>query len=258
MRPDWNAIRLDLLQIDDQVRATLHDMRPFLTKSLPDILTRFYDMVRQHDPNSGTFKDGLLQELIRMQLHHWDLIASGDFGAGYTDSATRFCELNQRAGVAPQWYIGCRTMFIFDRLSKAVEDEIVIPRYGRPARVARDKKAMMLSAIAKVVLLDNESIVAIHFGSSRRLRKDAIADASNRFHGIITSLSAASSELEGTARSLRDNADNTTRLAAVVANASEDASNNVQSVASATEELASSVREISSRVQESTVSRPVP
>ena len=37
----------------------------------------------------------------------------------------------------------------------------------------------------------------------------------------------------------------------MVANASEDASNNVQSVASATEELASSVREISAQVQES-------
>jgi len=45
--------------------------------------------------------------------------------------------------------------------------------------------------------------------------------------------------------------DNTTRLATVVANASEDASDNVQSVASATEELASSVREISGQVQES-------
>jgi methyl-accepting chemotaxis protein len=41
-------------------------------------------------------------------------------------------------------------------------------------------------------------------------------------------------------------------LAAVVANASEDASNNVQSVASSTEQLAGSVREISAQVQEST------
>jgi len=29
MTPDWNAIRLESLQIDEQVRATLREMRPF-------------------------------------------------------------------------------------------------------------------------------------------------------------------------------------------------------------------------------------
>jgi methyl-accepting chemotaxis protein len=153
--------------------------------------------------------------------------------------------------MAPQWYVGCRMMFILDQLLKAAENEIVIPRYGRAARVARDKKALMLSTIARIVMLDSENLVAVYFGSNRQIRKNAIADASERFRVIITSLSSASSELEGTARSLSDNAGNTTRLATVVANASEDASNNVQSVASATEELASSVREISAQVQES-------
>jgi hypothetical protein len=251
MTLDWNAIRLDSLQIDEQVRTTLRELRPFFAKVLPGILARFYDKVRQHDPACGIFKDGLMQEAIRMQLHHWDLIAAGDFGADYANSATRFCELNQRAAVASQWYVGCRAMYVFDQLLKAVEDEIVIPRFGRAAQDARDKKALMLSTIAKVVMLDNERFFASYFESDRQIRKNTIADASERFRVIITSLSSASSELEGTARSLSDNADNTTRLAAVVANASEDASNNVQSVASATEELAGSVREISARVQES-------
>ncbi len=250
MTPDWNAIRLELLQIDEPVRATLREMRPFFAKSMPGILARFYDQVRQHDPACGIFKDGAMQEAVRMQLQHWDLIAAGDFGAEYLNSATRFCELNQRAAVAPQWYVGCRMMFIFDQLLKAAENEIAIPRYGRAAQAARDKKALMQSTIAKAVMLDTENFVAIYFGSNRQIRKNTIADASDRFRVIITSLSA-SSELEGTARALSDNAGNTTRLATVVANASEDASNNVQSVASATEELASSVREISAQVQES-------
>ncbi len=57
MPPDWNAIRLDLLDIDAPMRATLRDMRPFFTKVLPGILARFYDKVRQYDPASGIFKD---------------------------------------------------------------------------------------------------------------------------------------------------------------------------------------------------------
>jgi methyl-accepting chemotaxis protein len=251
MTPDWNAIRLDLLQVDEPMRATLREMRPFFAKVLPGILARFYDKVRHYDPACGIFRDGAMQEAIRLQLQHWDLIAVGDFGPTYTGSVARFCELNQRAGVAPQWYVNCRLMFIADQLLKAAENEIAIPRFGKAAQAARDKKALMLNTIAKAAVLDTENVVSIYFGSNRQLRKDAIAEASDRFRTIITSLSGASSELEGTARSLSDNAGNTTRLATVVANASEDASNNVQSVASATEELASSVREISAQVQES-------
>jgi methyl-accepting chemotaxis protein len=251
MTLDWNTIRLDLLQIDEPMRATLREMRPFFAKVLPGILARFYDKVRQYDPASDVFRDGTMQEAIRLQLQHWDLIAAADFGLPYISSVARICEFNQRAGVAPQWYIGCRLMFVAEQLARAVETEVQIPRFGRAARAARDRKAAMLSAITKANMIDTENVVAVYFGSNRQIRKDAIAGASDRFRVIITSLSTASSELEVTARTLSDNAGNTTRLATVVANASEDASNNVQSVASATEELAGSVREISQQVQES-------
>jgi methyl-accepting chemotaxis protein len=251
MTLDWNAIRLDLLGIDEPMRVALREMRPFFAKSLPGILARFYDKVRQHDPSSGIFKDGAMQEAVRMQLQHWELISAGDFGAAYASSIARFCEFNYRAGVGPQWYVGCRTMFIGTELMKAVESDVEIPRFGRAAQAARDKKALMLHAIAKANMLDTENVVAFYFGSNRQARKDAIAQASDRFRTMTASLSTASGELERTARALSDNASNTTRLATVVANASEDASKNVNSVASATEELASSVREISAQVQES-------
>ena len=251
MPPDWNAVRLDLLQIDQPMLTALRQMRPFFAKTLPGILARFYDKVRQYDPSSGIFKNGVMQEAVRMQLQQWDLIAAGDFGADFLNTATQFCVLHQHAGAAPQWYVGGRQMFIADQLMKAVESEVPIPSFGRAAQAARDKKALMLNTIAKVMMLDTQNVIAAYFGSNRQIRRDTIAEAGERFRAIIASLSTASTELEGTARSLSDSAGNTTRLATVVANASEDASNNVQSVASATEELAGSVREISARVQES-------
>src|SRR6476619_3247050 len=86
MTPDWNAIRLDLLELDAPMRVTLREMPPFLAKSLPGILARFYDKVRHYDPSSGIFKDGAMHEAIRIQVQHWDLIAAGDLGAAYTSS----------------------------------------------------------------------------------------------------------------------------------------------------------------------------
>jgi methyl-accepting chemotaxis protein len=245
MSTDWNAFRLDLFQLDEPMRAALREMRPFFAKSLPGILARYYDKLRQRDPACGLFKDGVMQEAVRVQLQHWDLIGNCDYGPAYAESVARLCKLNQHTNVAAPWYVG---LFAAEQLMKAIETEVQVPRFGK---AARDKKDTMVSAIAKANMLDTENLISFYFGSYRQTRKDAITEASNRFRTIITSLSGASSQLENTARSLSENAGNTTRLATVVANASEDASNNVQSVASATEELASSVRAISSQVQES-------
>jgi len=247
MTPDWNTVRLDLIDIDQSVRTTLRTMRPFFAKHLPGILARFYDKVRRYEPDSALFKNGVMQEAIRRQLQHWELIAACDFGPAYAKSIAEFCDLHHRGGVMPHWYIGCRQMFVADQLMKAIEAEVPVPRFGAAAREARDNKAAMHSAIAKANMFDTEHLVAAYFGINRQLRKTAISEASDRFRAIITSLSSASGELESTARSLSDNANNTTRLASVVANASGDTSNNVRSVALSTEELAGSVREISMR-----------
>jgi len=249
---DWKAIRLDLIEIDEPTRTTLREMRPFFASALPGILTLFYEKVRQCDPDSGLFRNGVMQEALRRHLRHWDLIAAGEFGADYMNSLAGFCDLHQDADVTPHWYVGCRQMFVADQLIKAVEAETPLPRFGRAARQARDRKNLMLKAIVKANLLDTEHVFAAYFSSDRHRRKQAaIAAASERFRVIIGALLTASNELESTARTLSENAGNTTRLAGVVANAAEDASKNVQSVAAATEQLAGSVREISVRVNQS-------
>jgi hypothetical protein len=199
MPPDWNAIRLDLLGIDAPMRAALREMRPFFAKALPGILGRFYDKVRQHDPASGIFKDGAVQEAIRLQLQHWDLIGAAEFSLPYFSSVARLSEFHQRAGIAPQWYVGCRLMFIADQLMKTVETEVEVPRVGPAAQsAARDKKTLMQNAIAKAVMLDTENVVAVYFGSNRQVRKDAIAEIS---HGA-NQTGAASSQLPSSAKQL--------------------------------------------------------
>ena len=78
MTLDWNAIRLDLLQIDEPTRATLREMRPLIARVLPDILARFYDKVRQYDPSCGIPGEDAMQDAIRMQLQHWNLIGAAN------------------------------------------------------------------------------------------------------------------------------------------------------------------------------------
>jgi methyl-accepting chemotaxis protein len=86
-------------------------------------------------------------------------------------------------------------------------------------------------------------------------RKADMIRLANDFEGavgsIIETVSAASSQLESSARTLSSTAERSQQQTTMVAAASEEASTNVQSVASATEELSSSVNEISRQVQES-------
>jgi methyl-accepting chemotaxis protein len=69
---------------------------------------------------------------------------------------------------------------------------------------------------------------------------------------LVGGLSAASSVMEDTARSMSSTAEATNRQAGIVAAASEQTSTNVQTVASATEELTSSISEIGRQVAQST------
>ncbi len=90
---------------------------------------------------------------------------------------------------------------------------------------------------------------------SAEQRKADMIRLANDFEGavgsIIETVSAASTQLESSARTLSSTAERSQQQTTMVAAASEEASTNVQSVASATEELSSSVNEISRQVQES-------
>jgi methyl-accepting chemotaxis protein len=68
---------------------------------------------------------------------------------------------------------------------------------------------------------------------------------------LTSSLSAAATQMESTARSMTSVADQTTNQSVSVASAAEQTSANVQTVAAATEELSISIREIASQVGQS-------
>ena len=70
--------------------------------------------------------------------------------------------------------------------------------------------------------------------------------------GIVSTVSAASRQLQGTAQQMSANAAQTNHQCGIVSEAADHASANVQSVASATEELSNSIAEISRQVTEST------
>lgn len=86
-------------------------------------------------------------------------------------------------------------------------------------------------------------------------RARTIADLVAKFDKVITEVvggvNSSSTQLQSTAQTMTQTADEMSQQATAVAAASEQASNSVQTVASAAEELSASISEISNRVSES-------
>ncbi|TWI81856.1 methyl-accepting chemotaxis protein [Roseibium hamelinense] len=86
-------------------------------------------------------------------------------------------------------------------------------------------------------------------------RKRQLTEMAGQFEnavgGIVQSVSAAASQLEGFSREMAETANLTSDRSSTVATTSEEASHNVETVASATEELTASVQEISGQVERS-------
>jgi methyl-accepting chemotaxis protein len=78
-----------------------------------------------------------------------------------------------------------------------------------------------------------------------------VKDFEARVSAMVNGLSAGSTELETTARSMSDTAERTNHQASIVASASQEASTGVQTAAAAAEELAVSIQEITRQVAQS-------
>jgi methyl-accepting chemotaxis protein len=136
----------------------------------------------------------------------------------------------------------------------AGQHEVEIPATGRNdeiGQVTGSLRHFKDSLVAKKAA-DEAAAVEAEAKLLRSQRMDQIArDFEAMIGDVINTVSAASSELEVSAGTLTNMADQSEKVTATVAAASEQASTNVQTVAAAAEEMASSVDEISRQVQDS-------
>jgi hypothetical protein len=100
------------------------------------------------------------------------------------------------------------------------------------------------------------SLVDIHPAKqAEENRQKLLLDLANKFEasvgGLVDGVSSSATQLQSTAQSMANTAEQTSRQLAVVASASDETTQNVQTVASATEQLAASIGEIGSQVTES-------
>jgi methyl-accepting chemotaxis protein len=131
---------------------------------------------------------------------------------------------------------------------------VAIPHRGEASEIGliADAVQVFKDALVEKRRLDAS---AAEEGEAKTLRARRLEEITRRFEGSVGTLSAAlsasSDEMETTARSLADTAEETNRQALDVASFADQASLNVQTVAGAADELAASIREITRQITDS-------
>ncbi|HEX7790587.1 MAG TPA: methyl-accepting chemotaxis protein [Afipia sp.] len=129
-----------------------------------------------------------------------------------------------------------------------------VPHQGESTEVGQIADTVQVFKQAMIAKKAADEAAAAEAGVKMR-RAEMLDKATSSFEGmigeLIGSLSSASTEMEATASTLTNAADNTRQLSSAAANASHDVSESIQSTATATEEITSSVQEIGRQVLES-------
>ncbi len=134
--------------------------------------------------------------------------------------------------------------------------EVVLPGLGRKDEIGQMAAAVEEFKMQAAAKAEREAEEQVRLGqTAAQARRAELIRFADEFEavvgGIVTSVSASSSQLEAAAATLTRTVETTRGLSSQVAGASEEASSNVQSVAAATEELSVSVDEIGRQAHES-------
>ncbi|MFX4222629.1 MAG: methyl-accepting chemotaxis protein [Thalassobaculum sp.] len=129
--------------------------------------------------------------------------------------------------------------------------DVTVPGSGRGDEIGQMAEAV---EVFRRNMVENERLQAESAEKQRAEldRARALRDITQAFEveaqSMTEAVAAAATELEGTAQSLNQIADQSTKRATVVASASEETSSNVHTVATASTELSASISEISQQV----------
>lgn len=246
---DMILARLNFLQIDEQTRETLRELKPWLSRHLPAILDAFYDHVGRFENLARLFPTQQLRVHAKQaQIKHWMLIADGKFDQAYFESVRRIGEIHHRKGLEPTWYIGGYA-FITSRAQEALAARGWSLWPGHAART----RARYLAAINKAALLDMDIALTVYLDAGRREKEEMLARVTTSLEGrvgnIVDELSNVADTMLAKAEAMSKTAGGAAEQATGVSAAANQASASVMTVAAAAEQIRNAVQEISREVQ---------
>ncbi|MBY6242043.1 globin-coupled sensor protein [Methylosinus sp. Sm6] len=162
--------RLAFIDMSEEGRAALRQLKPLLARALGPALDSFYDKVRA-DPNMRAFfsDERHMASAKAAQQRHWAQISEADFGPEYERMVQNVGKAHARIGLEPSLYISAYAVVV-DRLLRAVVDECA-PTSLLGGKSRNDRLARTVVALVKAAFVDMDLSISVYLETMREQRR---------------------------------------------------------------------------------------
>jgi rsbT co-antagonist protein RsbR len=137
---------------DEDILLELHLIaRTYADEVMEELYSRWlrFDEVRRFFPDPIK-----LARVKELQKRYFVRLTSGEYGAAYLEDRLRIGRVHREVGLEPRWYIGAYSVYV----------QIVLPRVQAAFEYDRKKREQAVSALVKIVSLDQELALTAYFG----------------------------------------------------------------------------------------------
>ncbi|HEY8287843.1 MAG TPA: protoglobin domain-containing protein [Acetobacteraceae bacterium] len=242
---------LTFFRLDPATCNVLRRLWPMIEPALPSILDRMYAHMTKVPELKRLFAStDMITGARQRQEQHWKRLFSGAFDADYAASIKRIVVTHARIGLELPFYLGTYLTALEEIQALIVNAHVG----GIVTAKTRAKLAGDLAALDRAVFMDMTLVVTGYLREQDNEFTRRLEDLSDQFGTVI---SGFTSDVEGAARDLSENAGrmltaatDATTEAGGLSQGSEQSSASVQSVASAAEQIGTSIHEISRQTQQ--------
>jgi methyl-accepting chemotaxis protein/hemoglobin-like flavoprotein len=240
--------RLACMNIDEQERRLLRELKPVINREFPKVLNDFYKHIAGWPEINEMFGGSNLEHVKQKQLEHWNKIADAKFDQEYEHSVRKIGEAHARLKIAPQWYFGAYNYLLMGLIRAVLDDGRESGGFTLNWQKKAEEVRVRISVLVKAVMLDMEIVMTLIYDHQEVDRLGALENLAQSFESQIASIadmiSSASTELSTSARSMAETAEHSSTRASSVAAAAEEATVTARFVASAATELTGAIQEI--------------
>ena len=134
--------------------AILRELRPVSLQYADEVMDELYGRWLQFPEVKRFFPDqSTLSRVKALQRQYFISLTGGEYGAGYLAHRMQVGAVHKRIGLAPEWFMGAFSIYL----------EVILPRVLRAFEYDRTKQARAVTALTKLITLDEQLALAGYF-----------------------------------------------------------------------------------------------
>jgi methyl-accepting chemotaxis protein len=156
-----NALRqrLDFIELDDDARKAMRELRPAISELIGAALDKFYSKIARTPGVAGFFTDKThMGHAKKRQEDHWANLASGNFDEAYVKGVSAVGKTHARIGLEPRWYIGGYAIVMTELVKGIMEKQWPSMFARQQGKVLAEK----VSAVIKAGMLDMDYSISVY------------------------------------------------------------------------------------------------